>query len=204
MKSFSLLCVLALITLFACNPTPKVEQTFQYPISQKVDSVDDYFGMKVSDPYRWMENDTAKATADWVKSENEITFGFLNKISYRDSIKKRLEALYNYERLTAPFKEGDFYYYYKNDGLQNHSVLYRKKGERAAPEVFLDPNTFSKDGTTRLAGVSFSKDGSRVGFQISKGGADWTEAIIINASRQKDFGRHDTKHQIQRYLMERQ
>ena len=185
MKSISSLFALGFIFLIACNSTPKVEQTFQYPVSQKVDSVDEYFGVKVSDPYRWMENDTTKATADWVKSENEITFGFLNKIPYRDSIKKRLEALYSYERLTAPFKEGDYYYYYKNDGLQNHSVLYRKKTESSAPEVFLDPNTFSKDGTTRLAGVSFSKDGSRVGFQISKGGADWTEAIIINASDKK-------------------
>ncbi len=185
MKSFSLLSVLAFFTLLACNRTTKVEQTFQYPSSQKVDSVDDYFGIKVSDPYRWMENDTAKATANWIKSENEITFEFLNKIPYRDSIKKRLEVLYNYERLTAPFKEGDYFYYYKNDGLQNHSVLYRKKGESTTPEVFLDPNTFSKDGTTRLAGVSFSKDGSRVGFQISKGGADWTEAIILNAADKK-------------------
>jgi prolyl oligopeptidase len=185
MKSISSLSIILGLLLYTCTSTPKVEQTFQYPVSQKVDSVDDYFGVKVSDPYRWMENDTTKATADWVKSENEITFGFLNKIPYRDSIKKRLEALYNYERLTAPFKEGDYYYYYKNDGLQNHSVLYRKKTESGTPEVFLDPNTFSKDGTTRLAGVSFSKDGSRVGFQISKGGADWTEAIIINASDKK-------------------
>jgi len=185
MKSITSLISFAFLLLVACNPTPKVEQTFQYPVAQKVDSVDEYFGVKVSDPYRWMENDTAKATAAWVKSENEITFGFLNKIPYRDSIKKRLEALYSYERLTAPFKEGEYYYYYKNDGLQNHSVLYRKKGEDGAREVFLDPNTFSKDGTTRLAGVSFSKDGSRVGFQISKGGADWTEAIIINSSDKK-------------------
>lgn len=185
MKSIPGIYAIGLIVLIACNSSPKVEQTFQYPVSQKVDSVDDYFGEKVSDPYRWMENDTAKATAAWVKSENEITFGFLNKIPYRDSIKKRLEALYNYERLTAPFKEGDYYYYYKNDGLQNHSVLYRKKSETGTPEVFLDPNTFSKDGTTRLAGVSFSKDGSRVGFQISKGGADWTDGIIINALDKK-------------------
>ncbi len=179
MKPISSLPILGLVVLLSCNPKPKVEQTFQYPVTQKVDSVDDYFGIKVSNPYRWMENDTAKATADWVKSENEITFGFLKKIPYRNSIKKRLEALFNYERLTAPFKEGDYYYYYKNDGLQNHSVLYRKNEEN------VDPNTFSKDGTTRLAGVSFSKDGSRVGFQISKGGTDWTEAIIINASDKK-------------------
>ncbi|HLZ17702.1 MAG TPA: prolyl oligopeptidase family serine peptidase [Cyclobacteriaceae bacterium] len=185
MKSTAILPAVSLFILVACNPAPKVEQAFQYPATQKVDSVDEYFGVKVSDPYRWMENDTARATADWVKSENEITFGFLKKIPYRDSIRKRLEAVYNYERLSAPFKEGDYFYFYKNDGLQNHSVLYRKKGESAAPEVFLDPNTFSKDGTTRLAGVSFSKDGTRAGFQISKGGADWTEAIIINASDKK-------------------
>src|SRR5579859_1793148 len=185
MKSTAILPAVSLFILVACNPAPKVEQAFQYPATQKVDSVDEYFGVKVSDPYRWMENDTARATADWVKSENEITFGFLKKIPYRDSIRKRLEAVYNYERLSAPFKEGDYFYFYKNDGLQNHSVLYRKKGESAAPEVFLDPNTFSKDGTTRLAGVSFSKDGTRAGFQISKGGADWTEAIVINASDKK-------------------
>jgi prolyl oligopeptidase len=177
--------IVGVFLLAACEPKTKTAETFLYPAAAKVDSVDEYFGVKVSDPYRWMENDTAKATADWVKKENEITFGFLNKIPYRDTIKKRLEALYNYERLTAPFKEGDYYYFYKNDGLQNHSVLYRKKGENGTPEVFLDPNKFSKDGTTRLAGVSFSKDGSRVGFQISKGGADWTEAIVINASDKK-------------------
>src|SRR6478609_458697 len=101
MKSFLASSVLAL-ALYSCTSTPKVEQTLQYPVSQKVDSVDEYFGVKVSDPYRWMENDTAKATSDWVKSENEITFGFLNKIPYRDSIKKRLETLYKYERITAP------------------------------------------------------------------------------------------------------
>ncbi|GHM99751.1 prolyl endopeptidase [Cytophagales bacterium WSM2-2] len=182
MKYFSIIVVLFLLA--ACSKPPKVEQSFTYPASQKVDTVNEFFGVKVADPYRWMENDTAKATAEWVKGQNEITFGFLNKIPYRDAIKKRLEALYNYERLSAPFMEGGYSYFYKNDGLQNHSVLYRRKGD-AAPEVFLDPNSFSKDGTTRLAGVSFSKDGSKVGFQISKGGADWTEAIIINASDKK-------------------
>ncbi len=184
MKYF-LFIVVALTLLISCNKTPKVERTFIYPASQKGAIVDTLFGTAVADPYRWMENDTAQVTADWVKSQNEITFGFLKKIPYRDSIKKRLEKLFNYERLSAPFKRGDYYYFYKNDGLQNHSVLYRKKKIDGTPEVFLDPNTFSKDGTTRLAGVSFSKDGSRVGFQISKGGADWEDAIIINASDKK-------------------
>lgn len=156
-----------------------------YPVSQKGNVVDTLFGTAVPDPYRWMENDTTQQTADWVKAQNEITFGYLEHIPFRDKIRERLEKVYNYERLTAPFKEGDYIYFYKNDGLQNHSVLYRKKGETGAPEIFLDPNTFSKDGTTRLAGISFSKDGSRIGFQISKGGADWTEAIVINASDKK-------------------
>jgi len=173
---------IAALILFSCS---KPEKKSIYPISSKGDVVDTLFGVAVADPYRWMENDTTKEVADWVKGENEITFGFLNKIPYRETIKKRLEELYNYERLSAPFKEGDYYYFYKNDGLQNHSVLYRKKGLDGTAEAFLDPNTFSKDGTTRLAGVSFSKDGSSVGFQISKGGADWEDAIIINAADKK-------------------
>ena len=170
-----------LITVMSCSNPPKPDAISQYPVSAKVDTVDDYFGEKVSDPYRWMENDTTQQVADWVSAQNEVTFGFLDKIPYRAAIKKRLEDLNNYEKVGSPFKRGDYIYYYKNSGLQNHSVLYRKKGEQGQEEVFLDPNTFSKDGTTRLAGVSFSKDGSRVAFQVSKGGADWTEVIVINA-----------------------
>ncbi len=154
----------------------------KYPVTQKVDSVDIYFGEKVSDPYRWLENDTAKETADWVKAQNDVTFGFLEKIPYRETIKKRLEQVYNYERLGAPSKEGEYYYFYKNDGLQNHSVLYRKKEENGTPEVFLDPNTFSKDGTTGLAGVSFTKDGSMAAYMISEGGSDWRKAIVIKTA----------------------
>jgi len=165
----------------SCNNPPKPETISKYPVSAKVDTVDNYFGEAVPDPYRWMENDTTKQVADWVTSQNEVTFGFLEKIPYREQIKKRLEALNNYEKVGSPFKRGDYIYFYKNEGLQNHSVLFRKKGEQGEAEVFLDPNIFSKDGTTRLAGVSFSKDGSRVAFQISKGGADWTEAIVMNA-----------------------
>lgn len=173
--------VVFIAMLISCSQPPKPEVVSQYPVSVKVDSVDTYFGVAVQDPYRWMENDTTRQTADWVKAQNEVTFGFLDKIPYRAEIKKRLEALNNYEKLGAPFKKGEYIYFYKNDGLQNHYVLYRKKGEQGEAEVFLDPNTFSKDGTTRLAGVSFSKDGSRAAYQISKGGADWTEAIVINA-----------------------
>lgn len=182
MKNQLLICSIFLASMImSCSTPPKPEVISQYPVSAKVDTVDNYFGVAVPDPYRWMENDTTEETADWVKAQNEVTFGFLEKIPYRDEIKKRLEALNNYEKLGSPFKRGAYLYFYKNEGLQNHFVLYRKKGEQGEAEVFLDPNGFSKDGTTRLAGVSFSKDGSRVAYQISKGGADWTEAIIMNA-----------------------
>lgn len=156
-------------------------------MAKKVDTVDTYFGEQVADPYRWMENDTTQEVADWVKAENDVTFGFLSKITYRDKVKKRLEALNNYEKIGSPFKKGDYIYFYKNEGLQNHSVLYRKKGDNGTPEVFLDPNTFSKDGTIKLAGLSFSKDGSRIAYQISRGGADWTEAIVIDAADKKQL-----------------
>lgn len=181
MRTKSFLFSVVFIVMISCSQPPKPEVISKYPVSAKVDTVDTYFGVEVPDPYRWMENDTAEQTADWVKAQNEVTFGFLDKIPYRAEIKKRLEALNNYEKLGAPFKKGEYIYFYKNDGLQNHYVLYRKKGEQGETEVFLDPNSFSKDGTTRLAGVSFSKDGSRVAYQISKGGADWTEAIVMNA-----------------------
>lgn len=173
--------ILFLLTILAAGCSKPKEQvsSMKYPISQKISNVDTLFSINVDDPYRWLENDTAKATGNWVKAQNEVTFGFLTKIPYRESIKKRLEALYNYERLSAPFKEGDFYYFYKNDGLQNQSALYRKKGESGAAELFLDPNTFSKDGTTSMAGISFSKDGSLAAYQISEGGSDWRKVIVI-------------------------
>jgi prolyl oligopeptidase len=181
------------VATFACS---KKEESAvnQYPETKKVDSVDTYFGEAVADPYRWLENDTTEETSQWVKSQNDVTFGYLNSIPYRDKLRKRIEALNDYEKLSAPFKEGEYFYYYRNSGLQNHSVLYRRKGESGEPEVFLDPNTFSKDGTTRLAGVSFSKDGSLCAYQISKGGADWTEAIVINATDKTIL--EDTIHDI--------
>mgnify|MGYP003900256623 CR=1 FL=1 len=136
--------------LFSCTEKKEETAVISYPVSQKGDVVDDYFGTQVPDPYRWMENDTSQATADWVASQNETTFSYLENIPYRNDIKKRLEEVYNYERLSAPFKEGDYYYFYKNDGLQNHSVLYRKKGEDGIPEVFLNPNEFSTGISSKL------------------------------------------------------
>lgn len=183
MKIASLLfvCFIA-AALASCNSKNEAAANFKYPPTTKVDTVDTYFDTAVPDPYRWLEDDTSQQTAEWVKAQNEVTFAYLNNISYRDKIKKRLEKIFNYERLSAPFREGEFFYFYKNDGLQNQSVLYRKKGENGTPEVFLDPNKFKEDGTISLAGIDFSKDGSLVTYRISKGGADWNEAIVLRTA----------------------
>lgn len=165
----------------SCKNEPKEEPiVLTYPETKKVDTVDVYFDQKVSDPYRWLEDDRSDETAAWVKAQNEVTFGYLEQIPFREQIKKRMESIWNYERISAPFKEGDFTYFYKNDGLQNQSVLYRKDAQ-GKEEVFLDPNTFSKDGSTSLGGISFSKDGSIVAYAISEGGSDWRKVIVMHA-----------------------
>ena len=151
-----------------------------YPVTAKVDTVDNYFGTEVKDPYRWLEDDRSPETEAWVKDQNKTTFGYLEKILFRNDLKNRLEKLWNYEKLGSPFKKGDYTYFYKNDGLQNQYVVYRAKGDED-PEIFLDPNTFSEDGTTSLAGLSFTKDGSLAAYLISEGGSDWRKAIILNA-----------------------
>lgn len=179
MKRFILL-TLVLAVVFFCKSLSKIKTiTVNYPITAKVDTVDTYFGTQVKDPYRWLEDDTSKETEAWVKEQNKVSFGYLEKIPFRNDLKNRLEKLWNYEKLGSPFKEGDFTYFYKNDGLQNQYVVYRKKGESEA-EVFLDPNTFSEDGTTSLAGLSFTKDGSLAAYLISEGGSDWRKGIVIN------------------------
>ena len=166
--------------MFAQSPAFKGK----YPNTKTVDQADDFFGTKVSDPYRWLENDTAEDTKDWVKRENTVTNAYLAQIPFRDAIKQRLTELWNYEKYSAPFKEGAYTYFFKNDGLQNQSVLYRQKGEEQ-PEIFLNPNTFSADGTTSLSGLEFTKDGSMAAYTISEGGSDWNKLLVINtASKQ--------------------
>ncbi len=173
---------LILIMVFTMNKVNAQNNTMKihYPKTKKSDHVDTYFGTKVADPYRWLEDDRSAETEAWVKAQNKVTFAYLNKIPYRNKIKERLEELWNYEKYSAPFKRGDYTYFYKNDGLQNQSVLYRQKGN-GSPEVFLDPNKFSADGTTSLGGVSFTKDGSKVAYAISEGGSDWRKVIIMDA-----------------------
>ncbi|MCF6359170.1 MAG: prolyl oligopeptidase family serine peptidase [Cyclobacteriaceae bacterium] len=159
-----------------------------YPETAKIDHVDTYFGVEVPDPYRWLENDTSEATGEWVKAENEVTFGYLNHIPYRDKVKSRLEDLMNYERVYAPTKHGNWEYFYRNDGLQNQNVFYRKKVDSDVEEVFLNPNNFREDGTISLAGTSFTADGSLVAYQISEGGSDWRKAIIMNTETKEILG----------------
>ncbi len=161
----------------------------KYPETKKDTTVkDDYFGTIVSDPYRWLENDSSSETAVWVTAENEVTQDYLSQISFRGAIKKRYQTIFNYEKYSAPFTEGKYTYYYKNTGLQNQSVLYRETADNKDPELFLDPNSFSKDGTTSLAGMAFSKDGSMAAYNISEGGSDWQKLVVINAVTKQQTG----------------
>ena len=178
-----------LLLLVACNQNPNNtnDEKMNYPQTRMDNTVDTYFGIQVADPYRWLEDDRSAETAQWVKAQNDFTFGYLSKIPYRQAIKEKLEKLWNYEKLSAPFTEGDYTYYYKNDGLQNQSVLYRKDKE-GKEEIFLNPNTFSKDGTTSLGDVAFSEDGSLVAYLISEGGSDWRKGIVLNAKTKKRIG----------------
>ena len=160
------------------------QNKIQYPETKKGETVDVYFDTKVNDPYRWLEDDKSAETGAWVKAQNEVTYGYLDKIPFRNELKTRMEKLWNYEKISAPFIEGKFTYYSKNNGLQNQSVVYRKD-EKGKEEVFLDPNTFSKDGTTSLGGLDFSEDGSKAAYAISEGGSDWRKVILIDALSKK-------------------
>ncbi|MCE2613502.1 prolyl oligopeptidase family serine peptidase [Flavobacteriaceae bacterium D16] len=175
----------AVFCLVACESNPKNQTiTVNYPDTRKGDTVDTYFGTEVKDPYRWLEDDRSAETEAWVNEQNSVTFGYLDNIPFREDLKNRLEKLWNYEKLSTPFKEGPYTYFYKNDGLQNQSVIYRQK-EGEEPAVFLDPNTFSEDGTTSLAGLSFTKDGNMVAYSISEGGSDWRKVIVMNAENRE-------------------
>ena len=153
-----------------------------YPDSPKKAVVDTYFDTEVFDNYRWLEDDLSEETANWVGAQNDLTFKELDKIPFRNELKRRLEELWNYEKIGSPFKEGEYTYFYKNEGLQNQYVVYRYKENKDNVEVFLDPNRFAEDGTTSLAGLSFSQDGSLAAYSISEGGSDWRKLITINTA----------------------
>ncbi len=157
---------------------PSIDVT--YPETKKSDHVDEYWGEKVADPFRWLEDDYSEETKAWVEAQNKVTFGYLEQIPFREAIRQRLEQVWNYERISAPNTFGEYQYYYRNDGLQNQSVLYRKKGPEGEEELFLDPNKLSADGTTSLAGAAFTKDGSLFAYAVSVAGSDWRDIYVMD------------------------
>ncbi len=188
--------MLSITLVMACQPkrdneidTNKTLEQAQvsYPETRKGDVVDTYFGQEVADPYRWLEDDRSPETEQWVTEQNKVTQGYLVNIPYRDELETKIRDLINYERVSAPFIEGEYTYFYKNDGLQNQSVVYRQKGNEE-PEVFIDPNTFSEGGTVSLAGLSFSEDGSIAAYQTSTGGSDWREIYFLDTDTMELIG----------------
>lgn len=178
--------IMAIIMLSFFMSSVLVPQTkLKYPLTKKDDVKDNYFGTIVPDPYRWLENDTASAVKEWVKEENKVTFSYLDKIPYREKIKARLEKLWNYPKYSAPFKAGKNYFFFKNDGLQNQAVLYIQDGLNAKPEVFLDPNNLSKDGTVSLSAYAPSKDGKYFAYGTASGGSDWNEFHVMDVATKK-------------------
>ncbi|RQH21090.1 S9 family peptidase [Okeania hirsuta] len=163
------------------------KEPLTYPITHKTDIVENYHGVEVADPYRWLEDPNSEETQEWVKSQNEITFNYLAEISEGENIKKRLTKIWDYEKYSVPFKQGDRYFYYKNDGLQNQSILYTLPTLDAEPKVLIDPNKLSEDGTVALSGIAISKDGKLIAYGISKSGSDWQEWRIKNIETGEDL-----------------
>ena len=183
--------LLALMLLGCITEGQKKEKNLaNYPETKKGTTVDNYFGVAVKDPYRWLEDDRSAETEAWVIAENESTFQYLDKIPFREALKERLSSLWNYEKISAPFEEGKYTYFYKNDGLQNQYVLYRYKtgNDPDTAAVFLDPNTFKEDGTISLGSMSFSEDASFVAYSISEGGSDWRKVLVMNTETKKVIG----------------
>ena len=175
MKRFLILTLI--LTLLSCQQNT---QKVNYPSTEKIPVTDSYFDTEIVDNYRWLEDDKSQETEEWVGKQNEVTFSFLDRIPFRSQLKNRLEQIWNYEKLSAPFQEGEYTYFYKNNGLQNQYVVYRQKdGEET--EVFIDPNTFAADGTTSLAGLRFSKSGNLAAYSISEGGSDWRKILVMDA-----------------------
>ncbi|MGP8216120.1 MAG: prolyl oligopeptidase family serine peptidase [Bacteroidia bacterium] len=180
-----LICFAAgVILLISCK---NQNQQLKYPLARKVDTVTNYFGTKVPDPYRWMENDTTIERDNWIKAENQLTEDYLSRIPFRDKIKKRIAKLYDYSRCSIPFKRGNYYFYYKNNGTQNQSVLYVQDGSAGTPRVLLDPNTLSSDGTTSIAVTGVSNDQKYFAYGISKAGSDWNEFYVIDIASGKQL-----------------
>jgi prolyl oligopeptidase len=160
-------------------------QGLQYPATKTVDHVDTYHGVTIADPYRWLEDDTSAETAAWVEAQNKVTFAYLDTIPYRAQLTKRLSALYNYAKFGMPQRRGEVYFFSKNDGLQNQSVYYIQRGLTGTPEVFIDPNQWSEDGTVRLTAFAPSRDGKLVAYGVSRSGSDWQEYRVMDVATKK-------------------
>ena len=185
MTMMAFICALVLIiAVAACR---KAEEKITYPLTKKVEQVDDYFGTRVADPYRWLEDDNSEETKKWVEEQNKVTFAYLEKIPYREKIRQRLKDIYNYPRMGQPIRAGEYYFFYKNDGLQNQSVIYIQKGLEGRPEVFIDPNQLSPDGTVRIGLAGFSPDFRYVAINRSEAGSDWSEIRVMEIATRKEL-----------------
>ena len=182
--------LLIFVFLYSCTTNTTTNTRLEYPVTEKGDVVDNYFGTDVADPYRWLEDDNSEETAAWVEAQNAVTFGYLEQIPYRNKIKNRLEEIWNYPKYSSPFKIAGKYYYYKNDGLQNQYVLYTQEDLDSEHEVILDPNIFSEDGTVSLSGAYFSMDGKYMGYSISTGGSDWREFYVMDLKTHEKLDDH--------------
>ncbi len=181
-KSFLIINIILIAFMYSCQENNK---TYNYPETRKDNVVDEYFGTKVQDPYRWLENDSSQETKDWVKKQNNVTFDFINKIPFRNKIKEKFTQIYNYARYSVPFKRGGNYFFFKNDGLQNQDVLFIQKSLDDKPTIILNPNELSKDGTVALSSLGVSEDGRYLGYSVSKGGSDWQEIFVKDIKTNK-------------------
>lgn len=191
-KTFTISGILAIcliagiaVSMTSCKSSNMKIKTLPYPETRMDNTSEDYHGTTVDDPYRWLEDDNSEETGKWVAAQNEVTQDYLSHIPYRDKIKKRLTELTDYPKEGVPSKHGDFYYFFKNDGLQNQSVLYRQESLESDPKVFLDPNKLSDDGTVALASVSFSEDGKYFSYSVSVAGSDWVEIRLMDTETEK-------------------
>jgi prolyl oligopeptidase len=193
MMKNAFIILVSTIALMACTrekiikPARQIEKS-PYPITDRGNHRDVYFGVAIPDPYRWLEDDRSTATNKWISAQNQVTSNFIKQIPYHGVIKKRMQKVWNFEKYSAPFKEGDYTYFLKNNGIQNQWVMYRKKGGRGKEEIFLDPNTFSEDGSTALTDFSFSRDGSLMAYQFTEGGSDWTKVVILKTADKSMVG----------------
>jgi len=183
-KPFVVVAFLVLAFLVSCQ---QQGSKITYPVTKKGDVVDDYFGTKVADPYRWLEDDNSAETKAWVQEENKVTFGYLEKIPFRLKIHQRITDIYNYPKYSSPFRVGEYYFFFKNDGLQNQSVIYVQKGLDGQPEVFIDPNALSPDGTVRIGLAGFSNDNRYAAFLRSEAGSDWGELHVMEIESKKEL-----------------